>query len=851
MVSWYRGLQRKAVEFLVVGAAIFVPFGFGPGSDSEKSRTWIQSAWALPDEERIPHGWESYLDRPDILEVQARSHEMGKTWETLKAAHFSFVAKILTLYPASTHFYFLARDGEYLFDVARMVTKGTPDEHRVHLLNVSRVNMGDVNIKAYLRENGISEETLASGRQVLLLDTGFAGTIPRAIRDLYPARLRTQIKAHLVASSDTAIPSSRTFLIHLNPSANEQLPSKMHGSILSYEHMPRFTDRSVEFVFSGGRYHPVSPMSENTDGVVSKKESLRYMQDLRAEWEKQITRMKFAWERDQVESLKRLMTSSDPKAPERIIHEISKKGQTYEGRLFVSHVLDIIDAAANAELDLKVTLTDLGLTLRAGQGDLISTSKKMDYLKKYPHWAPYLEDPVTYIPPLALNKNWQMMRNLIEANIDSEINLVLMILLFEEPGAQGVKKDLQLLLIDNADKETLRALAEHLAFTELKGMEDVLRRMIEKGDSMILRTLASGPFTRPEAADMGGLIRLLIERGDGLVLQNLARYVFSAPHTKGMEGLLKLLIEKADKVVLQDLAQFTFSNPHTRDNRDHLRLVIERGDSEILRRLARYTFALPHTRHMQEELRLLIEKGDSSVWQELARQTFSQPHAVDMKELIKILIDKGDPATLRELAQHTFSRPHAKFMTDLLRRLIEKGDRVTLMKVAAYAFSQPHAKDMKDLLELLVLKADPEVMKDLVRSAFSKPHTAEMTDLLKRVIQRSDMDILMEIATSVLTQPHSRDMKGVLKQVLEKGNVQLLKLYTASILKHHRDTPEYRVWVGALDRDDPVQRKKWMETELAKMKSPLAEPMRHSRPVLRSQRFQRIIVPRTCQDIFR
>lgn len=46
----------------------------------------------------IPLGWESYLDRPDILKVDASEHNLGGNWSKIKEAHFSFVAEILELY---------------------------------------------------------------------------------------------------------------------------------------------------------------------------------------------------------------------------------------------------------------------------------------------------------------------------------------------------------------------------------------------------------------------------------------------------------------------------------------------------------------------------------------------------------------------------------------------------------------------------------------------------------------------------------------------------------------------------------------------------------------------------------
>lgn len=164
------------------------------------------------------------------------------------------------------------------------MTEGTEAAGRMHLLNVSRANMRDPHLKDYLRENGISEEAIKDGKKVLFIDTGFAGTIPRVLGEAFPEEIRAHLKTHLIVSSNPEHPSSRAFLMHLNPSISDSHPSEMHGSIISYEHMPRYADRSSRYFFSEGRYHPISPLGGSSDGSVSKEKSFPYIQDIKAEW---------------------------------------------------------------------------------------------------------------------------------------------------------------------------------------------------------------------------------------------------------------------------------------------------------------------------------------------------------------------------------------------------------------------------------------------------------------------------------------------------------------------------------------------------------------------------------------
>jgi hypothetical protein len=760
MQNQFKGFTDQiTVQLLVICMTTFATIGFH-GSHGIFEASFFPVAHAESSDQSLPSGWESYLDRPDILKIQAQAKNFGKFWESVKAAHFSFVAELLALYPPDTHLYFLARDSEHLYDVARLVTQGTAESQRMHLLNVSRANMRDQNLKGYLKENGISEETLTAGRKVLFIDTGFSGTIPRVIGENFSADSRRKLKTQLVVSSNPQHPSSRAFLIHLNPSVNEQSPSSMHGSIVSYEYMTRYTDRSSQYVFSNGQYHPVSPIGKSTDGNVSKERSLRYMEDLKAEWQKPETRARFQAEIMQFKEIKHLLSESTESAQMELKAELEKRKNSPEGRLLEAQIRDILEAQTNADLKVSVKPEELGLKQIIPPSGPGQKSKKDQLITEYPEWAPFLENPDDKIPELFQGKNWQLIGNLIDANVDAEINRLLAKSLFDAP-ATGIKKDLQVL-------------------------------MIEKSDDSILQSLARNAFSKPYTKDMNDLVRLIIEKGDDTTLKYLAQFTFSQPHTKDMKDLLKFLIEKADSLTLASLAQFTFSQPHTKDMKDLLRLLIESGDAKILQNLARYTFSQPHTKDMKDLLRLLIEKGNNPTLASLAEFTFSQPHTKDMKDLLRLLIESGDATILQDLARYTFSQPHTKDMKDLLRLLIEKGNNLTLANLTEFTFSQPHTKDMKDLLRLLIEKADSHTSQYLAYFTFSQPHTEDMKDLLRLLIEKADARTLQYLAHNALSKPHAQ-------------------------------TPEHQILRESLKLADPVQRKTWIEDELIKINSPLAQ----------------------------
>lgn len=230
----------------------------------------------------IPAGLESYFDRPDILSVKGQTHkELGRDWEKLKPAHLEAVAMLFESYPEDQHFYFLARDSELLYDYARLAAKNDPKLlERVHLLNISSGNMRDPHLKDYLKQEGISEETLSAGKKVLFVDTGFSGTIPRVIAEGFSEKGKKQLQTHLMCSSNPEHPSSRVFLFHLNPAVSTIAPDEMLGAMLSFEDMPHYSDRSHGFILDKGRWHPISPQLGQSDGIVSKELAKKYQEDL-------------------------------------------------------------------------------------------------------------------------------------------------------------------------------------------------------------------------------------------------------------------------------------------------------------------------------------------------------------------------------------------------------------------------------------------------------------------------------------------------------------------------------------------------------------------------------------------
>lgn len=210
--------------------------------------------------------------------------DLGEEWAALRDGQFAFAVQILQLYP-DHEIYFLARDAELLYDAAVLVAENEKDRERLHLINVSRANVGSPHLKNYLQQEGLSEAALASGQKVLLVDTGFHGTLPEAIEYQFSTESRTRISTQFLVSGSLSHPSSRVFLHTLGLDFRAD-PKEYTPIMLSYEYLPSFTHRSSEFQWLEGRWEAVS-FSEggSEDGQVSKLLAQKYQEDLRSAYD--------------------------------------------------------------------------------------------------------------------------------------------------------------------------------------------------------------------------------------------------------------------------------------------------------------------------------------------------------------------------------------------------------------------------------------------------------------------------------------------------------------------------------------------------------------------------------------
>jgi len=260
--------------------------------------------------------------------------------------------------------------------------------------------------------------------------------------------------------------------------------------VVSYEHLPRFTDRSSQFrQDAAGRWHPVSSKSGAGDGAVSKEKARAYQEDLLAYARTDEARGLFRARLSQWQELRGMLNTGDGAALESKLKQLltDSPNDPYTEAL----VRDLIEASQRTLLSEKsplLTPGSVGLSEIATASG--STSNKNLLIKKYPEWAKILENPETGIASLVAKNEWGTLGAITDVIVDPEFNKLLCTQLGKIPPT-----------------------AESRAFIQM---------LIEKGDQSTLRDLAEHTFRQPHTAEMKDLLRLVIEKGDQDTLQYLA-----------------------------------------------------------------------------------------------------------------------------------------------------------------------------------------------------------------------------------------------------------------------------------------------------------------------------------------
>ncbi|MFN7684257.1 MAG: hypothetical protein ACK5QT_02475 [Oligoflexia bacterium] len=479
---------------------------------------------------------EPYSVRPDIRQVVPRAHpELGTSWERLKRGQIEAVAQLLELYP-DHDIYFVARDAELLYDAALLAARDEPSlAARLHLLNVSRASAHSPHLLEYLAQEGITKAALMAGKKMLIVDTGFVGSISREIGQRITGRSGFSLKSHLICSVGSEHPSSRVFLTALNPAAPDLHPTASVDALARYEFMPRYTGRSSDFERIEGRWQPMSAVNSpnvlTDDGLVSPASAQAYMEDLAHSLQDPKVLGAVARRRAQWRTLMSLALSGQKLLLKNELRALAINGD----RTLEAMVRDFVEVLSRnpppnvpRRVSGSIALSELGL-FPPDLSDL--TSNRKIQMKKHPEWRMILSNTDKGVEDLVLS------------------------------GRFGVLKELADSLYDPGFEE---AVAKHLARLQSPSREAVefLERWMAREDPRIMATLASSFFAAPGSAYWGAApVLRYIELADQEALGHLVEHGLSKPHSAawGEEVLLKLIRKEAEKRVISMVAELGFA----------------------------------------------------------------------------------------------------------------------------------------------------------------------------------------------------------------------------------------------------------------------------------------------------
>jgi len=303
--------------------------------------------------------YEPYSVRPDIGSVRRLSHSEGlpASWSRVKYAQLELVAQTMEMYP-DRQVYFLGRDLEWGNDAWTGLNSGSPSEReRSHLLNVSQDTKESPHLEKYLASRGLDRRSIHLGKKAVFLDTGYYGSIPQALSEVFTSAAPKQLVTQLMVSGNSDVPSSRSSLFYLDPRAADTKPSLLHSSIRDFEDLPHYTEKAEFYQNLHGNWEAMSPTHGDPES------SKIYMEDLAGFLDDPKVRAYFATRRKFWRELKQLEIQGDRPAAiatlRRLLAEDPANGQM---RAAVRDFLEIVRLNSDAHLPLIITPGDVGLS---------------------------------------------------------------------------------------------------------------------------------------------------------------------------------------------------------------------------------------------------------------------------------------------------------------------------------------------------------------------------------------------------------------------------------------------------------------------------------------------------------
>ncbi len=448
---------------------------------------------------------ELYSERPEVSRLTPKKHsELGASWKKIRRGLLEMTAMLLEIYP-DHEIYFLARDGESQYDLARLLDPKNP---KLHLVNISSLIMNSELLEEYLAQIGVVE-AIKNGKKILFVDTGFEGRIAKKVQTFFPDKLKSRIQSQLISSYDWRFPSSRVFLSYVGPYYAAGVPShQFKPALLSYEHMAHYTFRSSGFRKINGLLVPIG--SDDRDGKVSRARALAYMEDL-AQYSTEPQTIALIQHRRAIwRSLYQAAKAGDLQL-EKVIKDMLAGGSDPAENYFrKAYVKDFLEAW-NKNLNPKQPFDPERVGL--APFDLIRTNEVL-VRSLYPEYSKLLDDPEKGIERLIQIKDWKTLELMTDSLRDRE-------------GA------------------FTQALAKSLPAAGSEG-RDFARRLIFRGDSYWLRPLALFTFSDRRTVEWTYELRELIERSfaiDDDARTSMAQSLFRYQHVDKWLDILSRFIE--------------------------------------------------------------------------------------------------------------------------------------------------------------------------------------------------------------------------------------------------------------------------------------------------------------------
>lgn len=497
------------------------PFGSGAAHAADKS-SWNQ---------KIPEGFQSYLERPTIRKTQARSHpELEAKWTKLVHGHIETVALLLEMYP-DQEIYFLARDSELLYDLAQWEARNDAElGKRIHLLNISRSNMQADHVRDYLAQEGISRASLSAGKKILFVDTGFEGSIPNQIATYFPAKYKESLQTHLLVSGNGRFPSTRVFLTALDPKAPGRDPETLHDALVEYEHLPRFTERSDGFVKVEGQWHPVSPKSDSAsssdDGKVSESLAVKYQEDLLSQAQKAESRQLMRVRRAQWRKLRALSEAGKAEPIEAELRALLEK--TPDDPFAEAMVRDFI------EMNQTTLKGGKRLPPSAARFGLKVIPAERGFLEaRFPEYKDVMSHPEEGVGRIVREKDWAGLSMILDELRLGDAEPILAEL-HALPTEEARKIISRLIARASTDQERLIIARSFFPYNKrARSFEEELLLLTDKMKPESMWILAGDVFSAPEAVAYKKALRRMMEKADEYALSNIRRSLQFDEHWRG------------------------------------------------------------------------------------------------------------------------------------------------------------------------------------------------------------------------------------------------------------------------------------------------------------------------------